>query len=393
MNTFEKSKPFATAFQQTEKWNDLQTLIKNKKTPFLAIFLNEVKNRFLHLKENFKSFDFYYSVKANPQEKIIRLLGGLNSHFEVASLNELKLCLKNHSSKQTKFIFSNTLKKASDIKSAYKLGVRTFVCDCDEDLQKLVQFAPKSNIYFRLINDGKGAEWPLSKKFGTTTKNILRLAELCVKKKLTPYGLSFHVGSQQKKISSWLKSIEQTHTIYKKLAKKNIFLKAMNLGGGLPSHYLTPSPSLEALSKAILPVLKKKYNGTNMRFLIEPGRYLVGSSGVIVSEVISKRTLSKKRPTWLYLDIGVFNGLIETLGEAIKYPIWTNENGCANTKPYVLAGPTCDSADIMYQHFLYHLPSNLSAGNKVYFFSAGAYTYPYSSICFNGFLPLPCYVL
>ncbi|MFI7863093.1 type III PLP-dependent enzyme, partial [Acinetobacter baumannii] len=128
------------------------------------------------------------------------------------------------------------------------------------------------------------------------------------------------------------------------------------------------------------------------QIILEPGRSLVGNAGILVSEIvlISQRPQSGTK-RWVYTDVGVFNGLIETLGEAIQYPIVCKKTG--QSDDIILAGPTCDSMDIMYQNKKYELPLSLEIGDHLYWLSTGAYTTSYSSIEFNGFPPLQYYAL
>ena len=114
---------------------------------------------------------------------------------------------------------------------------------------------------------------------------------------------------------------------------------------------------------------------------------------MIQSEVvlISRKSYGDER-RWVYLDIGKFNGLAETADEIIKYRIRTPSDGSA-TGPAVIAGPTCDSADILYDKADYQLPLDLKVGDKVEILSAGAYTTTYSSVGFNGFAPLKTYCI
>jgi ornithine decarboxylase len=114
-----------------------------------------------------------------------------------------------------------------------------------------------------------------------------------------------------------------------------------------------------------------------------------------MSEVV---LISRKNNTalnrWVYLDTGTFNGLIETLNESIKYPIVSSKDS-PNTKEaeVILAGPTCDSMDILYEDYKYSLPVDLKIGDRLYFLSTGAYTASYASVCFNGFPPIKTYVM
>src|SRR5690606_2883492 len=126
--------------------------------------------------------------------------------------------------------------------------------------------------------------------------------------------------------------------------------------------------------------------------ILEPGRSLIANAGMLVSEVV---LISRKSRTaisrWVYTDVGKFNGLIETMDEAIKYPVYVEKRG--EHEEVVLAGPTCDSADIMYENHRYTLPLNLAIGDRLYWFSTGAYTTSYASVEFNGFPPLVAYYL
>jgi ornithine decarboxylase len=129
--------------------------------------------------------------------------------------------------------------------------------------------------------------------------------------------------------------------------------------------------------------------------VMEPGRSLVAGAGIIVTEVIMVAKKSKVNGnTWVYLDIGKFGGLIETMDESIRYPIFT-ESGNAenNVRPVILAGPTCDSMDILYEKNKYSLPRSIKEGDRLYIMTTGAYTSSYSSSCFNGIPPLRTYVL
>jgi len=211
---------------------------------------------------------------------------------------------------------------------------------------------------------------------------------------LIPYGLSFHVGSQQRDIGQWDDAIAQCRYLFTSLEDADISLKMINLGGGLPAKYLRPTYGIEIYAKEITRFLKEDFGENMPEILIEPGRSIAGEAGVIVSEIImiSKKSTSNHY-SWVYLDIGKFGGLIETMNEAIKYPIFTDtlQNSLNDLEEVILAGPTCDSADILYEKFHYRLNKSIKEGDRVYILSAGAYTASYSSIEFNGIPPLQVY--
>jgi ornithine decarboxylase len=172
------------------------------------------------------------------------------------------------------------------------------------------------------------------------------------------------------------------------LAERKVNLKLVNLGGGFPARYRSEVSALEAYAAAVMEAMTRHFGNDLPEMVIEPGRSLVGDAGVIESEVVlvSRKDEAEER-RWVYLDIGRFGGLAETMGEAIKYRITTFKDGGA-TGPVILAGPTCDSADILYEKTEYRLPLELKSGDLVRFHAAGAYTSSYASVGFNGFPPL-----
>lgn len=371
----------------------LAELTKQYPTPFLALDLNVVTARYRELGEGFPDADVFYAVKANPADEVIQLLADLGSSFDIASPQELDKVLECGVSPD-RMSYGNTIKKASAVRYFYEKGVRLFATDAEADLRNIAVNAPGSSIYIRVLTDGsEGADWPLSRKFGCNPEMAIELAVLAKELGLVPYGISFHVGSQQRDIDVWDGAIAKVKTIYERLATEfDIQLEMMNMGGGFPANYLQKTNEFNVYAEEIKRFLKEDFGENAPRVILEPGRSLVGDAGVIVSEIV---LISRKSTTalerWVYTDVGMFNGLIETLGEAIKYPLQTSKEG--PVEEVILAGPTCDSLDIMYEHHKYELPLSLEIGDYIYWYSTGAYTTSYSSIEFNGFPPLDYYIL
>ena len=371
----------------------LAELTKQYPTPFLALDLNVVTARYRELEEGFPDADVFYAVKANPADEVIQLLADLGSSFDIASPQELDKVLKCGVSPD-RMSYGNTIKKASAVRYFYEKGVRLFATDAEADLRNIAVNAPGSSIYIRVLTDGsEGADWPLSRKFGCNPEMAIELAVLAKELGLVPYGISFHVGSQQRDIDVWDGAIAKVKTIYERLATEfDIQLEMMNMGGGFPANYLQKTNEFNVYAEEIKRFLKEDFGESAPRVILEPGRSLVGDAGVIVSEIV---LISRKSTTalerWVYTDVGMFNGLIETLGEAIKYPLQTSKEG--PVEEVILAGPTCDSLDIMYEHHKYELPLSLEIGDYIYWYATGAYTTSYSSIEFNGFPPLDYYIL
>ena len=377
-------------FINKKDFNFIKSFAQKKETPFLLINLTKVSKNYNNLKKSIPFAKIYYAIKANPQEEILKTLIKKGSCFDVATIFELNKVLSLGASPE-KISYGNTIKKERDISYAYKKGVRLFATDSISDLEKISRQAKKSKVFFRILCDGNGADWPLSKKFGAHPDTIFNLALKAKKMDLIPYGISFHVGSQQRDIGQWDNAIAQCKYLFDALKEKGVELKMINIGGGFPSDYLKPTKNLDAYSKEITRFLKEDFGENLPEIIVEPGRSMVGDCGVIVSEIIM---ISEKSATsnhkWMYLDIGKFGGLIETIDEAIKYPIFP-EKKSTKLQEYILAGPTCDSYDILYEKNKYKLNSDIKEGDKLYIFTAGAYTASYSSICFNGIPPLKTY--
>lgn len=375
---------------------DIDRLISEKPTPFLVLDLSVIEQRYQEMIDGFPLADVFYAVKANPADEIIQMLSKLGSNFDIASVQELEKVLQ-HDVSPDRIAFGNTIKKKADIEHFYRQGVRLFATDCEADLNNIAQFAPGSNVYIRLLFDGSSsADWPLSNKFGCQADMAIELAAKAKQLGLIPYGASFHVGSQQRDIETWKQAISATQAVFNEVkAKHDIDLQMINLGGGLPASYIQQTDDFHTYANSIQKFIEQSFPEKMPRIIIEPGRSLVGDAGIIVSEVVliaDKSAKPEAKNRWVYTDVGTFNGLIETLGEAIKYPLLTRKQE-EEAEEVVLAGPTCDSMDIMYEQYQYKLPSSLAIGDHLFWLSTGAYTTSYSSIEFNGFPPLEYYAV
>jgi ornithine decarboxylase len=359
----------------------------NHETPFVVVDLQLVADRYRQLADALPMADIYYAIKANPAAPILELLVRLGSNFDVASPAEVEMCLA-AGAHPRQISYGNTVKKMRDIEFAYDRGVRLFAFDCDAELDKLAVAAPGATVFCRIATDGGGAEWPLSRKFGCdhhTASDLLLKAH----EKGFSVGASFHVGSQQTDHLAWDGALARIGEVFSALRDRDITPALVNIGGGFPGHYLHDNvPAVVDYGRAITASLRQHFGADLPRVIAEPGRYLVADAGVLQTEVVlvSRRNMEDEQ-RWVYLDAGVFNGLIETIGDSIKYRIRTPHDG-GPTGPVALAGPTCDSFDVIYEKAGYELPLALDAGDRVEFLSTGAYTTTYASVAFNGFAPL-----
>ncbi len=374
-----------------EKFERLKTFAADKETPFVVIDLERIAEKYDELHRLLPYAKVYYAVKANPHDEILKMLIARGCRFDIASVFELDQMLR-LGAKPDDMSYGNTIKKARHIAYAYDRGIRLFATDSEEDVYKIAENAPGASVFFRILTDGSGADWPLSRKFGAHPDTIYRLVLQAAELGLDPYGISFHVGSQQRDIGQWDHAIATCRYLFDSLAEEGVHLRMLNLGGGFPANYVSPTQDIELYCQEITRFLEDDFGDHAPEILIEPGRSLVGDSGVLVSEVV---LVSKKSEfnqySWVYLDVGKFSGLIETIDESIKYPIFVDRESDA-VKQVILAGPTCDSMDILYEDTKYEMPAEITEGDRVYIFTTGAYTTSYSSVNFNGFPPLKAYI-
>ena len=379
---------FAPAtFSKIKKFADRQ------ETPFVVVDLDTISRAYDDLTENFPYAKIYFAVKANPAVEITELLNKKGSNFDIASIYELDKVLA-CGVKPEQISYGNTIKKARDVRYFYEKGVRMFATDSAQDLRNIAKAAPGSKVYVRILTEGSSsADWPLSRKFGCQTDMAMDLLVLARELGLVPYGVSFHVGSQQREIGVWDAAIGKVkHMFTRLLAEHDIKLQMINLGGGFPANYLTKTNPLTAYAEEITRFLREDFGDELPEIILEPGRSLVANAGVLVSEVILVSRKSRMAiERWVFTDAGKFSGLIETMDESIKFPIWTEKKG--ELEDVVIAGPTCDSADIMYEDYKYGLPLNLASGDRLYWLSTGAYTTSYSAVEFNGFPPLKSFCI
>jgi ornithine decarboxylase len=361
-------------------------------TPCLVVDLAEIAKAYEELRRHLPLARVFYAVKANPAPEIIAMLECKGANFDVASRGEIELCLDSGAAPE-RLSFGNTIKKEKDIAFAYAAGLRLFAFDSAHELDKLARAAPGARVFCRILVPCDGAEWPLSRKFGCAPEMATDLLRQARARGLDPYGVSFHVGSQQTDPGQWNHAVGTAAHMFSLLAEADIDLRMVNIGGGFPAHYRSAVPRVEQFAQAVMSAITQHFGNHLPEIIVEPGRSLVGDAGIIQSEVVlisQKGGGDGKR--WVYLDVGKFNGLAETMDESIKYRILTPGRGGA-AGPVVLAGPTCDSADILYEKTEYRLPLGLEVGDKVEILSAGAYTASYASVGFNGFSPIRTYCI
>jgi ornithine decarboxylase len=354
-----------------------KTRLSSEKTPALVMDKRLIKAKYEEFRVHFGRARVYYAVKSNPHPTIITLLNGLGCDFEISSLGELERLLSMSIPSQ-RITVGNPVKDPALVKLAHQSGIDLTAFDSYSEIEKLAALAPGTRVGVRLTVPNDGSEWPLTKKFGVEADQAVELLVQAKKSGLKPVGVFFHVGSQCTLASTWAKAIEKSWSVWQRAAQRGVELQMLNVGGGFPATYLKPVPTVAEIAGVIHESLAAFFP-KNIDVSIAPGRGLVGEAGVLAATVTAKAVRDGEQ--WLYLDVGVFNGLMEAVG-GIKYRIVPSRNG--PTRKWVLSGPTCDSFDVISNEV--ELP-DLDVGERVYFTSAGAYTTAYASQ-FDGF-PIP----
>ncbi|KAF2962499.1 type III PLP-dependent enzyme [Fervidobacterium sp. 2310opik-2] len=356
----------------------LRQIAEKYGTPVLVMDLNVIANNYKQLIENINNCKVYYAVKSNSHVEIVKLLRDMGSHFDVASRGEIEKLLS-IGVEPSRMSFGNTIKKIEDIKFAYEVGIRMFAVDAEMEIEKIALVAPNADIYVRISTNGMegDADWPLTRKFGTSVNHAIELVRYAKEKGLNPIGLSFHVGSQNYNPENWRTAIREASIVFEEAKQFGVEMKMINTGGGMPVRYVRDIPSIKKIAKVINEAVEE-YLGNDITVIVEPGRSMVGNAGVMISRVILRS--KKGDENWLYLDAGVFHGLTETI-QNIRYRITVDGKEDEELEKFVLAGPTCDSVDVMYYDAM--LPKSTTLGDIVYFFATGAYTTEYGTN-FNG---------
>src|SRR6201994_2132985 len=358
--------------------------------PCLVVDLEVVRDNYQTFSKALPDSRVFYAVKANPAPEVLSLLASMGSCFDTASVPEIEMVLA-AGAPADRISYRNTIKKERDVAWAYALGVRLFAVDCKPEVEKVARVAPGSQVFCRILSDCVGAEWPLSRKFGCEPSMAADVLEHAHKLGLVAHGISFHVGSQQNNVNAWDRALASAAGVFRECGDRGINLAMVNLGGGFPTKYLKNVPTVKSYGSAIFRALRKHFGNRIPETIIEPGRGMVGNAGIIEAEVVLVSKKSEEDDVrWVYLDLGKFGGLAETMDESIRYPIRTPRDGDA-IGPCVLAGPTCDSMDVLYEKEPYPLPVSLEIGDRLLIEGTGAYTSTYSSVAFNGFAPLKAY--
>ncbi len=361
---------------------DVISKTKKYPTPFYVFDLGRVEKNYQEIHKSLPGVRIHYAVKANPSLGILERLNTIGSGFEIASVNELDTLISIGVS-PSEILYSAPVKPGEYIKKAFDAGVRRFAFDNFSEIDKISQFAPKSEVYLRIAVSDNGSRLPLSSKFGASINDTAELMQYAKKLGLIPWGIAFHVGSQSTNLDVWELAIQSCGFVINELAENNIKIKVLNMGGGIPVRYTEDVPELDEIGLTIKRSIKR-YAPYKVDLIIEPGRAMVANAGVLVTSVISRAVRSNRN--WLYTDTSAFHGLLETMPcqGAIDYPVDCDPKKSQKAIKYIITGPTCDSFDTYF--YKKELPSDLKIGDRLYIQNIGAYSLSFASN-YNGFSP------
>jgi len=346
----------------------LVALTEQSETPFLILDGDRLRENAHRFKAAFPNGQVCFAVKANNDPTVLNIFHEEGLHFDVASWGEISQ-LKVMGVPASSMVFSAPTKVPRDIQRAYEYGVRRFSFDTRIELEKLAKWAPGARVIARVAVDNNGSHWPLERKFGIEPGQEVEHLVYARDLGLVPYGLTFHVGSQNKDPQAWARALERVAPIWNTLESLDIHLEVIDTGGGFPVQFNEPVPGVEEIAAVILPAMDRLFGG-KAKLLVEPGRGLVGNAGIMAASVINRAQRGERE--WLYLDVGAFQGLIEMLDfYGFPYPV-VSERNSEPLAPFVLSGPTCDSADVIHHQAM--LPAGITLGDRVYVLSAGAYS-------------------
>jgi len=354
-------------------------------TPRLELSVGTAVARYLTLASALTGTAVHYAVKANPHPVLLRALAQAGCRFDVASPAEVLLALEAGADPRH-LVHSNPVARRDHLAQVFGLGVRLFVVDSPGEVAKVADAAPGSSVLVRVVTSGSGSDWPLSRKYGCTLDEAVTLLVDAGHRGLDPAGVSFHVGSQQRDPHAWASPIRSAARVFAALRSAGHHPWLLDLGGGFPASLDADVRPVADYGRVIDGLLTEVFGADRPRTLVEPGRGIVGDAGTVVASVVG--VVDRGGSRWVFLDAGVFTGLVETLDEAIRYRLET-PGVPGPTGPCVLAGPTCDSADVLYETTPVDLPLALAEGDEVRLHAAGAYSSCYSTVGFNGFAPLP----
>jgi ornithine decarboxylase len=344
-----------------------QTLVKKHGSPLLVVSRSMLLQQYHTLKSYLPNVAFYYAIKAFPHPEVLSILAEAGCHFDVASEGEIEL-LRELDVSGRRTIHTHPIKKDSHIRAALRGGSTTFVVDNIDELEKLIPYRNRVGVLLRVSFRSGSAIVDLSKKFGCSPDQVVDLVSQAQALGVHIRGLSFHVGSQCANSEMHVSAIEQCVQLIAECNRvKSNPMNVLDIGGGFPVNYSGDDIDLDVFFTPIAQALNQFTN--DISIIAEPGRFLVAPAVTGIATVSGRARRGEYQ--WYYLDDGIYGSYSGQLFDHVTYPLQIF-NSDENRQPSILAGPTCDSIDIIAEDVL--LPE-LVDGDLVIGHMMGAYTH------------------
>ncbi|MEW6411748.1 MAG: type III PLP-dependent enzyme [Candidatus Zixiibacteriota bacterium] len=334
-------------------------------TPVLLMSRSQIARNFDRLQMAMPRVKLHYAVKPNSHEAIVSEVYNRGGNFDVCSAGEIKTVGKTGIDPAS-LIHSHPIKSIPEFDYAVNSGLEMFVVDNPDEVKKLARYEKKLKILVRFrINTNTSAVVNLQYKYGCHVKEVLPLARMIKDAGHEFYGLCFHIGSQCVYSENYTKAIRAAHSLIQQLDMEGFDTRLLDIGGGFPVEYDEPVPEIEDFCKPIVRALDKHIR-PGIKVISEPGRYIAATPTTLICSVIGKSVRDGK--IWYYMDDGLYSTFSGILYDHCQYPVVTDKEG--EHKLSVLAGPTCDSFDVMYDGLM--IPEH-NVGDRLMFMATGAY--------------------
>jgi ornithine decarboxylase len=348
----------------------IQHLVSRYGSPLFIIDAERVRRQYRRLAAALPNVDLHYALKPLPHASVIGTLRDEGAYFDLATNGEVDL-VRRVGVAPERCIHTHPIKRDSDIRTALAYGVNRFVVDNPDELRKFVKFRNRVSLLIRVSFRSPDAVCDLSRKFGCAPGAVAELLSLAAELRIKIEGLSFHVGSQSAESDMHVEAIKVCRELMQRAAETGHDLRTLDIGGGFPADYSQRSLPIEEYCAPIRTALASL--GAGVRIIAEPGRYIAAPAAVAVSSVMG-RALRDGR-WWYYLDDGLYGSYSGQMYDHARYPVEALVAAGTNY-PSVLAGPTCDSIDVINEGL--ELPK-LDVGDLIVGRAMGAYTWASAS--------------
>ena len=348
----------------------VQHLVARYGSPLFVIDAERVRQQYRRLAAALPGVDLHYALKPLPHAALITTLNALGAFFDLATNGEVEL-VRRLGIAPERCIHTHPIKRDGDIRTALSFGVTRFVIDNPDELRKFVKFRNRATLLIRVSFRSPDAQVDLSRKFGCDPETVAELFTLAADLQIKIDGLSFHTGSQNADSGMIVRAINVCRELLQAATQAGHAPHMLDIGGGFPVDYLKPAVPIEEFCAPITAALRSLPAG--VRVIAEPGRYIAAPAAIAVASVMG-RALRDGR-WWYYLDDGLYGSYSGQMYDHTVFPVEPLVSG-TETFPSVLAGPTCDSIDVIREKL--QLPK-LDMGDLVIGRVMGAYTWASAS--------------